>query len=718
MNQRNKKLLPTDPKEVNAVYFAINAYSFPIQENFETLYANHFVAEDPKAMPKGLADLFNNDAIKLNNPNLREQISRIMNQYDADSGPWYVDGDDSVLHIHNGSSGPDSGFVFKYQEEYGEVLKVRIGRKEVYGASAVKAMEIPDYNREQTQAVIDPIEKLEDLYQEPILTVSSDKIPNFQTEAGLDWANHYNKIRLTQIASKDPNYQPDPNYPYTKSYTSLEYAKAKYGHKGEWSPNEAFLRSVEATRNEALHWNERYENKSDYIKQDGLKKRVVLDKLDPITVRQLGGFMEEMGKKLPGPESQMLREIWTKYEEEGSAALEPGEKEWLTSKMNTGMIDTPGTTFTTHYAPTTQQYASILNSGLEFRGRVFGGITLPIELGNKPINGMMVASKLNTATGSNYTYTDSDVIRLTTDIKNQQDKWTRQGYNVAGITLKPNTGPDANVRPYILIPDLRKTEEKAAITTLDAMDAMVRASKQPDLHSAFGAAMASVNAARSKLRRAKYKQLEVELLLIGRPALKAGMVITLLGIGKRYSGKWYVKTCIHQIDNTGYTCSLTLQKNEQTAATSQQKGTSGKVGSTSSRKDSTGKIRATSTNPVSINDINLSRADRVLLMRNFNKLGKLQQTVPLTVEEENKKRNEMNEAIAANVGIYENAKSGGHTAVFSDKGVQIDAKQYEENIKKAKEALAKKRQAEKAVADAKAKAKEALKGQLPNIKSK
>lgn len=694
MNEKDKKLIPTDPKEINAAYFAINAYTFPTQENYETLYANGFVSEDPKDMPPELEALFNSDAIKLNNPNLREQISRIMNQYDAESGPWYVDGDDSVLHIHNGSPGPDSGFVFKYQEEYGEVLKVRIGRKEIYGASAAKAMELPDYNREQIKAVVEPIM---DLWVDPsIVTLPTkdaqgmpvDNIPGYQGYSG-GWnafEGRYGAGHLTPVG-----------FSHVGQGKLTEETKIK------------MIESMRRTQLEGLNWNERYANSREYIKQDALKRTQVLSENDPLRVKQYSEALEEMAKRHEGEVSWAMHEMWDAYRTQGGEkALQPGEEEFLTTGRNITLIDTPGIEFTTHFKPTVQHYATEFNQVLmnPKRREAIGGITLNLNLEDKKVTEAIVASELSKATGKKYEVFSPEVTSLTQNIRREQQSWSKQGYNMWAIEFNP----DGN-RGFKVTPHLRKTQEKMSITALDAMAGLVRASKQPDLHSSFSAAMASLNNTRNKLRRAKHKELEVELLLIGRPALKAGMTLTLLGIGQKYSGKWYIKTCIHQMDNTGYTCSLTLIKNQLTA------NVSGKIGSSSNRKDSSGKIKATINNPMSLG--NISRADMVLIRRNLNRLGKANvpgkmynydaenQTVSANGDYTGHLNNlEINELVEGTVGVYDQAKKGGHTAVFGENGIQIDQAQYLKNQEIAKEALRRKQQLAKEAADAKTKLKE------------
>lgn len=64
----------------------------------------------------------------------------------------------------------------------------------------------------------------------------------------------------------------------------------------------------------------------------------------------------------------------------------------------------------------------------------------------------------------------------------------------------------------------------------------------------------------NKIQSLKEKEITMQLRVIGRPTLTSSQTLYIGNIGKKWSGMWYVKTCIHQMDSNGYTCSLTLSK--------------------------------------------------------------------------------------------------------------------------------------------------------------
>lgn len=88
-----------------------------------------------------------------------------------------------------------------------------------------------------------------------------------------------------------------------------------------------------------------------------------------------------------------------------------------------------------------------------------------------------------------------------------------------------------------------------------------------DITNTLNAANQSANKHLNKLKEARYRQVEVHLRVVGRPSLTSGTTLKLLNIGQRYSGTWLIKSCIHQIDSSGYTCSLNLIKDQSTEET-------------------------------------------------------------------------------------------------------------------------------------------------------
>lgn len=64
----------------------------------------------------------------------------------------------------------------------------------------------------------------------------------------------------------------------------------------------------------------------------------------------------------------------------------------------------------------------------------------------------------------------------------------------------------------------------------------------------------------ASFRKAEEETVEASIETVGEPGLRAKQVVTLYGLGKRYSGNWYVKNVRHLIGQ-GYRCSATLERN-------------------------------------------------------------------------------------------------------------------------------------------------------------
>lgn len=84
--------------------------------------------------------------------------------------------------------------------------------------------------------------------------------------------------------------------------------------------------------------------------------------------------------------------------------------------------------------------------------------------------------------------------------------------------------------------------------------------------------------AQGKVKTASMKSIEAEAVTIGLPYLKARETIQIENVGKKFSGSWRITQVRHEISNSGYTCTLTLSKNdhEGSSASSRKSGTAPK----------------------------------------------------------------------------------------------------------------------------------------------
>ncbi len=67
--------------------------------------------------------------------------------------------------------------------------------------------------------------------------------------------------------------------------------------------------------------------------------------------------------------------------------------------------------------------------------------------------------------------------------------------------------------------------------------------------------------AESRFKHAELQQVQATAKIIGLPTLRAKQNIEVRGIGKKFSGIYYVQTVRHTIGGNGYSCDLTLRKN-------------------------------------------------------------------------------------------------------------------------------------------------------------
>ncbi len=68
--------------------------------------------------------------------------------------------------------------------------------------------------------------------------------------------------------------------------------------------------------------------------------------------------------------------------------------------------------------------------------------------------------------------------------------------------------------------------------------------------------------AKGKVQTAAMKSIEAEAVTIGLPYLKARETVQIENISKKFSGSWRITKIRHEITNGGYTCSMTLNKND------------------------------------------------------------------------------------------------------------------------------------------------------------
>ena len=96
-------------------------------------------------------------------------------------------------------------------------------------------------------------------------------------------------------------------------------------------------------------------------------------------------------------------------------------------------------------------------------------------------------------------------------------------------------------------------------------------------------------AAVGKVKTAAIRSIEAEAVTIGLPYLKAKDSVTIENIGKKFSGEWRITKVRHEISNSGYTCNLSLSKNDHESRNISKSKTAGQAPKNSSNGTNTAK---------------------------------------------------------------------------------------------------------------------------------
>lgn len=76
-------------------------------------------------------------------------------------------------------------------------------------------------------------------------------------------------------------------------------------------------------------------------------------------------------------------------------------------------------------------------------------------------------------------------------------------------------------------------------------------------------------------KAAEMRQIEANAMTIGDPTLAAKTNVEIQGVGRKFGGVYHVTTARHSIDDTGYSCELTLRRNAVTDAGAKAEQTTG-----------------------------------------------------------------------------------------------------------------------------------------------
>lgn len=542
----------------------------------EILYANKFSGLDEVPMSGELLELFTDNALNLTDTNFRLQLQHILEEYDSENGPWYIDGVNGIIHIHNRKIAK-SAFVYRYQDENGEVLRVQVTTNWTTGTtSGTVASSI---SRNKTKEII--------RFDLPVpdfsIPVSENPMRRHRNAVWLEKDNVGRNI-------EGPGHYPDY---YRLSHVDNEGRVIDDGVAGAYAASQHYSMGgdilplpnpYEAQMAENIRVQQEFAAREARYDEIQASQNAGANVSRRNSARRLNSFiatedewvdqfydnvMEEVQKGATTPEMAEERVNVVKKIYNGNPLTEAERRVantqiWLDDPeviAKIGKVEAPRS-FTASFRQrgnSVQPYTTLYyNYGTA--GTVVNATT--IEDLSRQLQAHGITEGASNGWGKT-TYQPHQVLEDVQKVIRQANQSSRSNggsaaTRVGNIQVKINGDGTYTVK-------VQAIGTYAPVVTLTDIANFRKKRDTPGVGGSKRArALALVNSIRNRTKKTKHKEIEVQMLVVGRPSLCAGQYIDILNIGNMYSGQWYIKTCVHQLDSNGYTCSLTLKKNQAT----------------------------------------------------------------------------------------------------------------------------------------------------------
>lgn len=554
----------------------------------EILYANKFSGLDEVPMSGELLELFTDNALNLTDTNFRLQLQHILEEYDSENGPWYIDGVNGIIHIHNRKIA-NSAFVYRYQDENGEVLRVQVTTNWTTGTtSGTVASSI---SRNKTKEVI----RFDLPTPDFSIPISENPVRRHRNYA--IWLEKDNVGRNIEGPGHYPDY-------YQLSHVDLEGRTIYDGVAGAYAASRHYsmggdILPLPNPYEAQMAENIRLQQKSAAIEarydeiQSSLAAGVDVSRRN--STRRLNSFigtedewvdqfydnvMEEVQKGATTPEMAEERVNVVKKIYNGKPLTEAEQRVantqiWLDDPeviAKIGKVYAPRS-FTGTYkgkssetvGGATSNYGSVPGITYSYHygkpGTVIDATT--VEDLDRQLRANGIYSTVSNPYAKSSQGSNSEILSQVNALIRKANKSSRSNGGSAATRISNIQVKINGDRTYTV-----QVQAIGTYTPVVTLTDIANFRKKRDTPGVGGSkrakALALVNSMRNRAKKTKHKEIEVQMLVVGRPSLCAGQYIDILNIGNRYSGQWYIKTCVHQLDSNGYTCSLTLKKNQAT----------------------------------------------------------------------------------------------------------------------------------------------------------
>ena len=210
----------------------------------------------------------------------------------------------------------------------------------------------------------------------------------------------------------------------------------------------------------------------------------------------------------------------------------------------------------------------------EFLVGIYGsqGGLVQAELDNAARNGTLDGILKNRFQSTTYTFTN----RRRGDGGATVEAWTETKWG-SGINPHINRDDmdyvnrnDIDRNPYVrrigemssdgYIPVFTKTQVEATVSGYRLLRAYYSRKYGASID---GDLSRRVLAAANDSRKITEKKLMAKAIVVGRPSLQTSQVINIQNVGKKWSGSWYIKKCVHKLEgSSGYTVELELTRHK------------------------------------------------------------------------------------------------------------------------------------------------------------
>ena len=515
----------TTPKVIsNQVYEKVQPFTLedePIAKG-TILYANQYSGIDPVNNIDGSLLNILESTVGTAGNNVLVQLKKKFSTYK--DGPWYIDSKDGVVYIHNRKYTKGTVHNYTYQRENGELLSVSFTMQEVYKPLAGIGSVINAMDKALTRVGAE---------------ISNYVMPDSNLPQTADLRNGtYGNLRIENghiIESRDTVEKTMWNNGYTPNYFNYLDNEAKIiarqaGAKIESRLKRAYYDNKTSAQLKAEYrarWNKAY---LDTYHEDQL---ALLVHRNPAIGMAYNMYKQYAGK--PGYESlanYYKQELLDKVKGK-SLPMKDLEKSW-------------------------GKHTIILSTGL-----VTAGDNESLELRKKDKVQKVVQAWYN----KNVVPCRIDSYHIDrVDWKWHNPKIGTEDYNdwqdLGKTGLYRDTLKAANGHIYLTYYGYGKDKGIVSATRVvnDIIGRPIQGPTKGPLN--LGGALDDVkNALHNAGKGIREKQLVANMRVVGNPDLEISQQIGLYNVGKKYSGIWYIKNIVHNIEfGQGYVCDIELQK--------------------------------------------------------------------------------------------------------------------------------------------------------------